>query len=80
MKIATEAEKRAYERTIEANQQVGVAMREEELELEEFKRLWGAANIKAEPYNFKDFDEDEFFKLSASLDSKAVKAAKEQKS
>ena len=32
-------------------------MSEEELKLEEFKRLWSAANIKAEPYHFEDYDE-----------------------
>lgn len=53
---------------MKANYQVSVAMSEEELKLEEFKRLWSAANIKAEPYNY---DEDEIFQLSANLDSEA---------
>ena len=38
-----------------------------------------AANIKTEPYNFDDYDEDEFTKLSATLDTEEVKTTKETK-
>lgn len=54
-------------------------MNEEERLNDQFKLLWHAANINANPYEFVDYDDDEddeFFKLSDSLDSEEVKLAK----